>query len=147
MRFPYSKIVSIIFAGLLLLLPSTAHAFWIWTPETNKWTNPKYSVKDTPLEQLDVAKRLFEQKNYPLVIKECNKLVKHYPRSREAAEAQYYIGRSQEALGNYYEGFKAFQVVIDKYPFSERAAEIVDNQFNIAVSLMEGMPTANGSRW
>ena len=138
MHFPSSKIISTIVLGLLLLLPSNVHAFWMWTPETNKWVNPKYSVKDTPLEQLEISKQLFDQKNYPLAIKEFNKLVKHYPRSREAAEAQYYIGRSQEELGNYYEGFKAYQVVIDKYPFSERAAEIVDNQFNIAVSLMEG---------
>jgi len=138
MRFIPPKIFPSVFLVFLLVLPCNVHAFWMWTPETNKWTNPKYSVKDTPSEQLEVAKGLFDQKNYPFVIKECNKLVKHYPRSREAAEAQYYIGRSQEELGNYYEGFKAFQVVIDKYPFSERAAEIVDNQFTIAVSLMEG---------
>jgi outer membrane protein assembly factor BamD len=110
----------------------------MWTPETNKWVNPKYSVKDSPSEQLEVAKAFFDQKSYPLAIKEFNKLVKHYPRSREAADAQYYIGMSQELLGNYYDAYKAFQVVIDKYPFSERAAEIVDNQFNIAVNLMEG---------
>lgn len=132
------KVFSTILLGCLLLASSNAHAFWIWTPETNKWINPKYAVKDTPMEQLEVAKQLFDQKNYGIAIKEFNKLVKHYPRSREAAEAQYYIGQSQEELGNYYEAFKAYQVVIDKYPFSERAAEIVDNQFNIAVNLMEG---------
>jgi len=30
-------------------------AFWVWTPETNKWVNPKYSVKGTPQEQLEVG--------------------------------------------------------------------------------------------
>ena len=90
------------------------------------------------MEQLEAGKQPFDQKNYSLAIKEFNKLVKNYPRSREAAEAQYYIGRSQEELGNYYDGFKAYQIVIDKYPFSERAAEIVDDQFSIAVNLMEG---------
>ena len=138
MRFTPSKILAAALFGLCLIFPSSVHAFWVWTPETNKWINPKYAVKDTPSEQIGVSKGLFDQKNYPLAIKEFNKLVKHYPRSREAADAQYYVGLSQEALGNYYDAFKAFQVVIDKYPFSERAAEIVDNQFNIAVNLMEG---------
>ena len=138
MRVSPSKIISFIILATVLFVSSCADAFWIWTPETHKWINPKYSVKDTPMEQLEVSKQPFDQKNYSLAIKEFNKLVKNYPRSREAAEAQYYIGRSQEELGNYYEGFKAYQVVIDKYPFSERASEIVDNQFNIAVNLMEG---------
>lgn len=138
MRSISSKILAVAIVWFCLVFPATSHAFWIWTPETNKWVNPKYSVKDTPMEQLEAANMLFEQKSYAAAIKEYNKLVKHYPRSREAAEAQYFIGLSQEQLGNFPEAIKAYQVVIDKYPFSERAAEIVDNQFAIAVDLMEG---------
>jgi outer membrane protein assembly factor BamD len=128
-----------------VLLPASAQAFWVWTPETNKWSNPKYSVKDTPMEQLEVAKILMDQKDYAPAIKEFKKLVKNYPKAREAAEAQYYIGTIQEIQGDYYEGFKSYQVVIDKYPFSERAAEIVDRQFAIAVNLMEGK--YNRNKW
>lgn len=145
MHFSPKRIISTTLLGAFLFSASTADAFWIWTPETNKWVNPKYSVKDTPMEQLEVANQLFGQKNYAAALKEFNKLVKHYPRSREAAEAQYYIGRSQEDMGNFNEAFKAYQMVIDKYPFSERAAEIVENQFNIAVDLMEGKYGA--SKW
>ena len=140
-----SKIFTAVLLILFLLIPSRAHAFWVWTPETNKWINPKYSVKDTPMEQLDVAKRLFDQKDYPNAIKEFKKLVKNYPKAREAAEAQYFTGMSQETMGSYYDAFKTYQVVIDRYPFSERAAEIVERQFNIAVSLMEGK--YNKSKW
>src|SRR3989338_3805158 len=138
MRFMPSRILAAVLFGLLLVVPSSVHAFWVWTPETNKWINPKYAVKDTPMEQFEEAKVLYDQKNYASAIKEFNKLVKHYPRSREAAESQYYIGLSQEALGDFFAAFKAWQVVIDKYPFSERAAEIVERQFTIAVNLMEG---------
>lgn len=138
MRLIPTKILASALFGLLLTYPCVSHAFWIWTPETNKWVNPKYSVKDTPAEQLEVGKQFFDQKSYPAAIKEFNKLVKSYPRSREAAEAQYYVGRSQEEMGDFSAAHKAYQVVIDKYPFSERAAEIVENQFNMAVNLMEG---------
>ena len=138
MRFIPSKILTAVFFGLFLFVSSQANAFWIWTPETGKWINPKYSVKDSPKEQLDVVKRFFDQKNYAVAIKEAVKLVKHYPRAREAAEAQYYIGLSKENLSDAYEAFKAYQVVVDKYPFSERAAEIVDRQFQMASNMMEG---------
>jgi outer membrane protein assembly factor BamD len=139
-----SFIGSVIFASFIFF-PHQSHAFWVWTPETNKWINPKYSVKDTPMEQLEVAKHLLDQKDYAPAIKEFQKLVKNYPKAREAAEAQYYIGMAQETMGDYYQGFKSYQAVIDKYPFSERAAEIVERQFNIAVSLMEGK--YNKSKW
>jgi outer membrane protein assembly factor BamD len=141
----YLRSLALIAVAASVLFPACAQAFWVWTPETNKWTNPKYSVKDTPMEQLEVAKVLFDQKEYAPAIKEFQKLVKNYPKAREAAEAQYYIGMAQENLGNYFEGFKSYQVVIDKYPFSERAAEIVERQFAIAMSLMEGK--YNKSKW
>ena len=38
-------------------------AFWMWTPETNKWINPKYAVKDTPQEQLQVGTDLYKTTN------------------------------------------------------------------------------------
>ena len=67
-------------------------AFWIWTPETNKWINPKYAVKETPQEQLKVGTDLYEMKEYKQAIREFEKLLKHYPRARQAPDAQYHIG-------------------------------------------------------
>ena len=63
---------------------------------------------------------------------------KHYPRAKEAPEAQYYIAKIQEDLGKPFEAYKAYQVVIDKYPFSERAGEIVELQYEIGNQLLEG---------
>ena len=115
-----------------------AHAFWIWTPETGKFINPKNAVKDTPPEQLDFAKGFYEAKNYSQAITELRKLIKFYPKSKEAPEAQYYLGRSFEALNNFFEAYKAYQVIVDKYPFSERSAEIVERQYKIGESLLDG---------
>jgi outer membrane protein assembly factor BamD len=145
MSFKAIRLFIAVVAASCVLFPASARAFWIWTPETGKFINPKYSVKDTPMEQLEVAKHFFDQKDYDAAIKEFRKLVKNYPKAREAAEAQYYIGMAQETVGNYYEAYKSYQVVIDKYPFSERAAEIVERQFNIAISIMEGK--YNKNKW
>jgi outer membrane protein assembly factor BamD len=117
---------------------TSAHAVWIWTPQTGKFINPKWSVKTTPKEQLDFGLTYLNNKKYDLAISEFKKLIKHYPRSKEAPEAQYYIGKVQETLNKPYEAFKSYQVVIDKYPFSERAGEIVEIQYQIGNELLEG---------
>jgi len=112
-------------------------AFWIWTPETNKWVNPKYSVKETPQEQLQFGLDFYNVKEYKEAIREFQKLIKHYPRAREAPDAQYHIGLSLEMQDKIFEAFNGYQVVIDKYPFSELAATIVQRQYDIGMQLLE----------
>jgi len=112
-------------------------AFWVWTPETNKWVNPKYSVKDTPKEQLEVGLGFYESKEYKEAIREFQKLIKYYPRALQAPEAQYHIGLCLEEQGEVFKAFKEYQVVIDKYPFSELAVEIVQRQYDIGMQLLE----------
>lgn len=122
----------------IFLFPNTSHAVWIWTPQSGKFVNPKMAVKSTPREQLEYALAFMDGKKYTLAMAELKKLVKNYPRAKEAPEAQYYIGQIQEVLNKPYEAYKAYQIVIDKYPFSERAAEIVVLQFKIADQLLSG---------
>lgn len=113
-------------------------AFWVWTPETNKWINPKFAVKDTPKEQFDVAMEAYDAKEYKDASNEFNKLLKHYPRSVEAPDAQYYIAKILEDQGNLFGAYKEYQKVVDRYPFSERSAEVVQRQYDIGVKLLDG---------
>jgi len=112
--------------------------FWVWTPETNKWINPKYAVKETPQEQLQVGLDFYEAKEYKEAVQEFKKLLKHYPRARQAPDAQYHIGICFEEQDKLYAAFKEYQVVVDKYPFSELATEIVQRQYDIGLKLLEG---------
>lgn len=128
---------------ILLFFSSPSLAFWIWTPESGKWVNPKYAVKETPQDQLAYARSFLEAKDYKKARDEFQKLLKHYPRAREAAEAQYYIGLSQENEGQSAQAFKSYQVVIQKYPFSERSGEIIKRQYEIGNQLMEGKDSKN----
>ncbi|MBU4334016.1 MAG: outer membrane protein assembly factor BamD [Candidatus Omnitrophica bacterium] len=134
------KAAYIILFILLVLnfVTCNCYAFWIWTPESNKWVNPKYSVKETPSEQLEFSLGFYEEKSYEEAIKEFKKLIKNYPRAREAPEAQYYISKCYEDQEKLFSAFKGYQVVIDKYPFSERSPEIIKKQFDIGIKLLEG---------
>ncbi len=123
------------------LLPTIA--FWVWTPESNKWINPKYAVKDTPQEQLQAGIDLYGQKEYKAAIAEFEKLIKHYPLARQAPDAQYHIGLCFDDQGNLFRAFKEYQVVIDKYPFSDLAATIVQKQYDIGLKMLEGASGRN----
>lgn len=123
---------------LISLFATPAYPYWIWTPKTKKWTNPKTSVKPTPKEQLDFAKGLYGLKSYEEAKREFRKLLKSYPKSFEASESQYYLGLIEEAQDNLYEAYQAYQKVIDKYPFSERIQEIIEREYKIGEKFMAG---------
>jgi outer membrane protein assembly factor BamD len=131
----------LIISVVLLILGlsfSPAYAYWIWTPKTSKWINPRSAVRPTPKEQFEFAKSLYDIKNYEEAKREFRKLLKAYPKSQEAAESQYYLGRLEEAKGNLYEAYQAYQKVIDKYPFSERIQEIIEREYKIGEVFMSG---------
>jgi len=129
------RLLTAIFA--VFLFSQTAFGYWIWTPESKKWTNPKNAPKESPQEQLRFALGYFEIKDYETAYNEFKKLVKYYPDALEAPEAQYYMGRSLEEMGKLYEAFQAYQKVIDKYPFTERTDDILQQEYIVAQKLLD----------
>lgn len=128
----------ILTAVFLLFVAGQAYPYWIWTPKSGKWVNPKTAVKANPKEQFDFAKGFYDTKNYEEARREFKKLAKSYPKSLEASEAQYYLGLIEEEQGNLYGAYLDYQRVIDKYPFSERIQEIIEREYKIAESFMSG---------
>lgn len=132
------KRVSLLLILALALTFGRAEAFWIWTPKTGKWVNPKTAAKSSPAEQLKVSQSRFDAKDYKQAKREFTKLIKYFPKSKEASEAQYYLGRIEEESGRPYEAYKQYQKVIDKYPFSERISEIIEREYRIGEEFMSG---------
>lgn len=134
MRQAFSFVLIIIF----LFTANTAYPYWIWTPKTKKWVNPKTAVKPTPKEQFEFALTFFNDKQYEDAKREFKKLIQNYPKSFEAAESQYYLGRTLEEQHSLYEAYEAYQKVVDKYPFSSRIQEIIKREYDIAEAFMSG---------
>lgn len=132
------RIILILVAILFAFSVNQAYSYWIWTPKTGRWVNPKYAVRPTPKEQLEYAQTIYNKKKYKEAKMEFQRLIQYYPKSAEAAEAQYYLGVCEEAQDNLYEAYLAYQKVIDKYPFSERIQEIIEKEFKIAGEFMGG---------
>jgi len=117
--------------AFFLLFSFQAYPFWIWSPKTQKWKNPKYSALATPYLQYKAATKLFDQDRYKEAYKEFKKLLVHYPDAKEAAEAQYYLARCLEKFGKPYDAFLAYQKIIDSYPNSQRINEVIEREYNI----------------
>lgn len=130
----------ILFLSLTFFCLSITEAspYWIWSRKTGGWANPRAALKGTPEKQLEYAKDFYQEKQYEEAEREFKKLLNKYPKSAEASESQYYLGRIAEDKKSLYQAFKAYQKVIDKYPFSERIQEIIERQYNIAEEFMPG---------
>ena len=125
-----------------LLLPVSSPAPLIYTPgegwtyqpvgQEGKWTRTRAD------EQLKVAKDAFEEKRYGLALKAARRTVNVWPFSDYAPEAQYLVGRCQEAKGKDEAAFKAYQKVIERYPKLDNYDDIVRSQFEIANRFLAG---------
>jgi len=129
-----SGFIIVIFV-LFFLFCRDAYPFWIWTPKDKKIVYPKRAAKDSPKEHFNWAMDFFKEKNYQRAVEEFENLVAHFKDSDMAPEAQYYCGRSYEAMGKYYPAFIAYQKTIDMYPFTKRNEEIIEREYDLGSRL------------
>jgi len=128
------KLSLFIISAVLFSLVSAplAHAYWLWTPDSKKFVNPKYAVKDSPKEQYEWAMSFYESKDYQRASAEFEKLTKNFEYSEYAAKSQYYTGLCYENMGKFYIAFQNYQKTIDNFPHIDNTDEIIAREFNIA---------------
>jgi outer membrane protein assembly factor BamD len=121
-----------------LSLSSSCYAFWVWTPQTKRWINPKYAVKTTPEKQFDYALSFYKRGNYKTAAGEFEKLINSYPGSLLAPEAGYYGGLSYQKAEEYYKAYLVYYKVLTQYPHSKRISQVVENKYEIGNIFLEG---------
>ena len=135
-------IALILFTTGMALVPLRSPAPLIYTPgegwtyeavgEVGKWKRQRAK------EQLDVAHEAFDQKDFKTALKASQYLVKTWPLSDYAPDAQYLAGRSYEALHDDEKAFKAYQKVFENYPRSEKLDDVLQRQYQIALRFLDG---------
>lgn len=107
-----------------------------WTYEPvggeGKWRRTR--AKD----QFEYAQAAFDKKDYGLALKAARRVVKVWPLSDYAPQAQYLVGRCHEARGNAEKAFKDYQTVMEKYPKIANFHEILQRQSQIADLYLAG---------
>ncbi len=134
-------LLSLILTGAVLLpmrspapLVYTPGEGWIYEPvgSEGKWRRTR--AKD----QLDVAEAALNAENYRQAARAARYTVKTWPLSDYAPRAQYLIGRCYEARHDDERAFKAYQVILEKYPKSENIREALARQYEIANRYLKG---------
>jgi outer membrane protein assembly factor BamD len=89
-------------------------------------------------EQMDVAQAAFDKKDYGLALKAARRVVKVWPLSDYAPQAQYMVGRCYEAKGNDEKAFREYQKVLEKQPKFTSYDDVLQRQYEIADKFLAG---------
>jgi outer membrane assembly lipoprotein YfiO len=125
-----------------MALPLTSPAPLIYTPGEgwtyeavggdSKWRQTR--AKD----QLEVAQAAFDKNVYGLALKAARRVVKVWPLSDYAGQAQYLVARCYEAKHNDEKAFKEYQKLLEKYPKIANYQDVLQRQSNIADKYLGG---------
>jgi outer membrane protein assembly factor BamD len=87
---------------------------------------------------LDVAEQAFTKNDFNTTLHAAHRVLRVWPLSDYAPDAEYLIGRCLEASGNDEAAFKAYQNIIEKYPRSSHYEEVLWRQYEIANRFLGG---------
>ncbi len=130
------KVFAFIF---VLLLPySIASADWVWSPEQGKFINSASDTQSDADDIFDNALDLYKDKKLDKATEQFKIILKKYPKSRVAPEAQYRLGTIYEEKSEYVEAHKAYQALIKSYPQSQRFEEVIEREYQIGSMFLSG---------
>jgi len=128
--------------AVVVLLPSRSPAplyyvpgeGWYYEPygQNVRWQRPRAK------EQLQVAQKAFDTGDYDITLHAAHRIIRQWPLSDYAPDAQYLVGRSLEMTGKDEAAFKAYQTLIEKYPRSNRYDDVLWRQYTIANRFLAG---------
>jgi outer membrane assembly lipoprotein YfiO len=129
MRNAWIFVACLMVAGLAA---EEAAAQWTWTPQTGRWINMKRMPKETPELQVEYVRTLMSEGNHRKALRETDKFEKFYGDSPFADENQYLRGEIKLAQGNRMAAAKEFQTLLTAYPDTQRYADAIQKQYQIA---------------
>ena len=98
------------------------------------------TVTDNSRDQFEYASLLEAQQNFKEARAAYSALVRRWPFSFFADDAQFKVGWCLEKMGDFDRAFNAYQVVVDKYAGTEFFEQAIERQFAIANTYFAGEP-------
>src|SRR5471030_1688405 len=136
------RLRSLLFSLLALgFASSIAHATLVWRPGEG-WSDESGSdvSASSSRDQLELAHKLEAQGQRDAALKAYKGLLRRWPLSFFAPEAQYRLGKILEDDADFNGAFTAFQKMVTKYPSSEYFEQALDEQYRIANLYLAGEP-------
>lgn len=125
----------------LAFVTSLAQATLVWRPGEG-WSDESGSdvSASSSRDQLELAHKLEAQGQKDSALKAYKGLLRRWPLSFFAPEAQYRVGKILEDKADFYGAFQAFQKMVTKYPSSDYFEQALDEQYRIANLYLAGEP-------
>ncbi len=134
-----STVSSILAMGIALVCwASPSQAEWMWTPESGKWISEKSVEKKSAMLLYEEAQNKEQAGDIQKALDLYRKLIRQYPSSSIAPDAQYWVGHLMEEQGDYYRAFKEYQKVIENYPSYKKFNDILERQYQIGNLYLSG---------
>jgi len=132
----------VLIALLLVAFPFRSPAPLIYTPGEGWSYEPvggegKWKMTRAK-DQLEAAQAAFDKNAYSLALKSARRVVKVWPLSDYAPQAQYLVGRCLEATGQDEKAFKEYQKLLEKHPKIPNYEEVLKRQSEIANKFLAG---------
>lgn len=125
-------------------LPATARADLVWTRQGG-WSVEGGALSGlagaegrTALDQMNKAREAEERGSLRSAYRGYESVAKKYPNSVYAPEALYRAGRIHVQRKDYNKAFTDFQLVLTRYPNTQRFNEIVGEQYRAASAIADG---------
>ncbi len=132
----FSPFVVILIA---FLLGGNVQAALVWRPGEG-WVDEggEIAAATSSREQLDIANRFFEKGDYDTAIKAYRSLLRRWPLSFMAPEAQFKIGQCLEKQGAFWDAYRAYNTMLQKYPNSDFFDQALERQMAIGNLYLAG---------
>jgi outer membrane protein assembly factor BamD len=126
----------------MMALPYRSPAPLIYTPGEG-WTYERVGgegnwKRGSAKDQLIVAQDAFDKKDFSIALKAARQVVKAWPLSDYAAQAQYLVGRCYEQKRLDERAFKEYQKLLDQYPKAIHYEDVLQRQYEIANRFLAG---------
>ncbi len=143
MRRPLLPLLLTALAGLLLL-PARLAADLVWTPQSG-WRMEGGVLAGlggqdgrNALDLMNKARSAEEAGHASNALKLYTNVTRKYPNSVFAAEALFRSGMILQKRQEFYKAFDDYQVMLTRYPNSEKFSQVIGEQYRIASLLFEG---------
>ncbi len=122
----------------LLTAPLPCPAPIVYRPGEGWETKGQAASQATPKAQLEHGQELEKKREWDDATTSYRMLLRRWPTSIHAADAQFHIAYCQEQQRDYYKAFLSYQKVIDSYQGFEKFDEVLQRQFKIGNLFLAG---------
>ena len=126
----------------LCVITSLAQSALVWRPGEG-WTNDNNGealAASDAKAALQLARNLESKEAYKEALESYRGIVRRWPLSSSAGEAQFKVGLMLEKRGEFWDAYKAYQKVVEKYPGSQFFDLAIERQFSIGNLYLAGEP-------